>query len=361
MDDQHDSQPGQRLDPRRAHLRRHHPAALRQRHPSRHQRRRRHHPVEPRPVVDRRQLALRRVLPRLDRRSPRLQPRPVGHRDPDRHGHPAGARHAPTPPPPPRPPRSPPPPPAPPRSTSPGPPPPTTSPSPATASSAAQAPAAPTSPRSAPPPPPTSATPASPPAPPTRYRVRATDAAGNVSPYSTTASAPPRPRRHHPTEPADRADRHRRRPGQINLTWTAATDNVAVTGYRIERCPGTGCTNFAEIATPATTSFTDSGLLTATTTCTTASAPPTPPATSAPTPTPPAPPPATAASGLVAGWYSFDEGAGLSVGDVSGNTNTGTISGGTSWVPASTAALSFDAPPDASACRHRHRSGCHRR
>ena len=29
---------------------------------------------------------------------------------------------------------------------------------------------------------------------------------------------------------------------QINLTWTASTDNVGVTGYRVERCQGAGCT-----------------------------------------------------------------------------------------------------------------------
>ena len=36
---------------------------------------------------------------------------------------------------------------------------------------------------------------------------------------------------------------------QINLSWTASTDNVAVTGYLLERCQGVGCTNFAQIAT----------------------------------------------------------------------------------------------------------------
>jgi hypothetical protein len=30
---------------------------------------------------------------------------------------------------------------------------------------------------------------------------------------------------------------------QINLAWTAATDNVGVTGYRVERCQGAGCTS----------------------------------------------------------------------------------------------------------------------
>ena len=51
---------------------------------------------------------------------------------------------------------------------------------------------------------------------------------------------------------------------QINLTWTAATDNVGVTGYRVERCQGVGCTTFAQVGTPAGTSFNDTGLTAAT-------------------------------------------------------------------------------------------------
>ena len=33
---------------------------------------------------------------------------------------------------------------------------------------------------------------------------------------------------------------------QVNLTWGAATDNIAVTGYRVERCAGASCTTFAQ-------------------------------------------------------------------------------------------------------------------
>ncbi|HET9462206.1 MAG TPA: fibronectin type III domain-containing protein, partial [Gaiellaceae bacterium] len=47
---------------------------------------------------------------------------------------------------------------------------------------------------------------------------------------------------------------------QIDLSWGAATDNVAVSLYRIERCQGAGCTNFAEIATTTGTSYPDVGL-----------------------------------------------------------------------------------------------------
>lgn len=47
---------------------------------------------------------------------------------------------------------------------------------------------------------------------------------------------------------------------QINLSWTASTDNVGVTGYRVERCQGSSCTNFVQIATPNGTSYSNTGL-----------------------------------------------------------------------------------------------------
>src|SRR5271165_5113364 len=48
---------------------------------------------------------------------------------------------------------------------------------------------------------------------------------------------------------------------QIDLTWTASTDNVGVTGYRIERCSGAGCSSFAQVATTTTaTNFSDTAL-----------------------------------------------------------------------------------------------------
>ena len=52
---------------------------------------------------------------------------------------------------------------------------------------------------------------------------------------------------------------------QINLSWTASTDNVAVTGYRVERCQGATCTTFVQVATPTGTTYNDTGLTTATT------------------------------------------------------------------------------------------------
>src|SRR5262249_50857591 len=47
---------------------------------------------------------------------------------------------------------------------------------------------------------------------------------------------------------------------QVNLSWTASSDNVAVSNYLIESCQGAGCTNFAQIATSTTPSFSNTGL-----------------------------------------------------------------------------------------------------
>jgi len=93
------------------------------------------------------------------------------------------------------------------------------------------------------------------------YRVRANDAAGNNSAYSNTASAttPAPPDTTPPTAPTN-LTASAPSPTQINLSWTASTDNVGVTGYKVERCSGAACANFVQIATPATTSFSDTGL-----------------------------------------------------------------------------------------------------
>jgi chitodextrinase len=54
---------------------------------------------------------------------------------------------------------------------------------------------------------------------------------------------------------------------QINIKWGASTDNVGVTGYRIERCQNAGCINFAQIGTTAGNilTFNNTGLATSTT------------------------------------------------------------------------------------------------
>ena len=131
---------------------------------------------------------------------------------------------------------------------------------------------------------------------------------------------------------------------QVNLSWTASTDNVGVTNYLLERCTGASCTNFAQVATPPGTTYNDTGLTANTTyryrvratdaagnlsgysniaTATTQSG-------------------GGGTPGLVAA-YAFDEGSGTTVSDASGNGNNGTVSG-TSWTTSGKngGALSFN-------------------
>src|SRR5207248_2807064 len=108
---------------------------------------------------------------------------------------------------------------------------------------------------------------------------------------------------------------------QVNLSWGAATDNVGVSGYQVERCQGAGCTSFAQIATPSGTSYNDTGLAAGTSysyrvRATDAAGNLGPYTNTFTTSTP-------ASSGLVAA-FSFNEGSGSSVGDGSGSGNVGT-------------------------------------
>jgi len=164
---------------------------------------------------------------------------------------------------------------------------------------------------------------------PYRYRVRAVDGATNPSPYSNTASAttlaPPPPDTTPPTAPSN-LGATAFSASQINLSWTASTDNVGVTGYRIERCQGSGCSNFVQIAAPAGTGTTyndSTGLQPATpysyrVRAVDAATNPSNYSNTASATTPAAP------TGLMAA-YGFNEGLGTSVTDSSGNANNGTI------------------------------------
>ena len=80
------------------------------------------------------------------------------------------------------------------------------------------------------------------------YRVRATDAAGNLSSYSNVTSATTLGDTQPPTAPSN-LTATAPSSSQINLSWTASTDNVGVTGYLVERCQGAGCNNFAQVGT----------------------------------------------------------------------------------------------------------------
>jgi fibronectin type 3 domain-containing protein len=91
-----------------------------------------------------------------------------------------------------------------------------------------------------------------------RYRVRAIDAASNLSAYSAIVTAttltvldtqpPSTPTGLTATVVSS---------SQINLSWNASTDNVGVVGYRVERCQGVGCSSFAQVGAPVGTTFTD--------------------------------------------------------------------------------------------------------
>ena len=113
---------------------------------------------------------------------------------------------------------------------------------------------------------PPSATPAWPPSTTYRYQVRAVDAAGNLSAYSSiaTATTPAAADTTAPSAPTG-LSATAISTTRIDLSWTASTDNVGVTGYRVERCQGASCTNFAEVGTPTATSFSDTGLAASTT------------------------------------------------------------------------------------------------
>jgi hypothetical protein len=94
------------------------------------------------------------------------------------------------------------------------------------------------------------------------YRVRATDAASNFSAYSNTASATTAA----PTFIAP-SNLSATAPGstQINLSWAAGTETGGtISSYLVERCAGVNCantpSNFAQVGSSATTTFSDTGL-----------------------------------------------------------------------------------------------------
>jgi len=133
---------------------------------------------------------------------------------------------------------------------------------------------------------------------------------------------------------------------RINLSWTASTDNFGVASYRLERCQGSGCSSFVQIATPIGTSFSDSGLILGTTYSYRVRA-------------------ADAAGNLsgyssvasatvesvagLVGWWRLDDGIGsLIAADSSGNGNTGVLANGPAWTTAGQidGALIFDGSDD---------------
>jgi chitodextrinase len=92
------------------------------------------------------------------------------------------------------------------------------------------------------------------------YRVRATDSAGNFSFYSNTATAATQaPDVVAPTTPTA-LTAVAIGTNQINLSWSASSDDIGVTGYLLERCEGAGCGTFTQVLTPTGTSVSNVGL-----------------------------------------------------------------------------------------------------
>ncbi len=91
------------------------------------------------------------------------------------------------------------------------------------------------------------------------YTVAAYDAAGNTSAQSSSASATTQAPSSDTTAPSAPASLTATAASatQINLTWSASTDNVAVTGYRVFR-------GAAQVGTPTGTTYSDTGLTAAT-------------------------------------------------------------------------------------------------
>jgi hypothetical protein len=103
------------------------------------------------------------------------------------------------------------------------------------------------------------------------YRVRASDAAGNVGPFSNVASTitqgPPTAPGNLTATPASMV--------QVTLNWTASASSFGLANYIVQRCQGAGCTNFAQVASFAATAnaipaapittYTDTGLVAGTT------------------------------------------------------------------------------------------------
>ena len=96
------------------------------------------------------------------------------------------------------------------------------------------------------------------------YRVRARDAAGNTGPYSGVATAVTPAAVDNPPSAPSGLSASASGSSQVNLSWTAATDDFGVASYEVERCQGAGCSGFVQVATTASTSLADTGLVAST-------------------------------------------------------------------------------------------------
>jgi len=173
------------------------------------------------------------------------------------------------------------------------------------------------------------------------YKVQAEDAGGNLSGASNEASTSVTGDLIAPSAPSGLTALAG--PGQASLSWTASTDNVAVTNYDVYRSTVAGFVPSVanRIAQPTGTGYGDTGLAPGTYYYLVAAedaagnvSAPSNQATVTVTNAPPA--------GLVAS-FGFEEGTGSTVADSSGNGNNGSITGAT-WTTAGKygSALSFN-------------------
>jgi len=88
------------------------------------------------------------------------------------------------------------------------------------------------------------------------YRVQAIDTAGNLSAFSNFASATTQTP---PTAP-NNVTSAVTGVSQIDLSWVPSTSTVGLKNYIVQRCQGVGCVNFAQIATPIATTYSDTSL-----------------------------------------------------------------------------------------------------
>ena len=179
------------------------------------------------------------------------------------------------------------------------------------------------------------------------YKIVAEDGAGLLGPPSNSASGTVPADSEAPTAPTGLTATVQGG-NNVALSWTASADNVGVARYNVHRSTTSGFTPGPanRIAQPTAASYTDSGLspgtyfyvVTAQDAANNVSGLSN--ERSATIDAPPPPPPTLVAA------YSFDEGTGTSVADLSGNGNTGTVNGATWGTGRFGQALSFDGVND---------------
>jgi hypothetical protein len=118
---------------------------------------------------------------------------------------------------------------------------------------------------------------------------------------------------------------------EISLNWTASTDAGGVTGYQVERCQGSGCSNFGLVTTVLGTTYNNTGLLASTNYTYRVRAMDAVPNFSDYSNSASATTQASLPSqGLVAA-YAFSEGLGTTTADTSGNANIGALTNDPTW------------------------------